>query len=181
VRLGVRGDRHRSIQSALYPRHRPDLPVRGNCVPARRGEAAIPCGSLGGGHCVAGEPCALPLPFETESVDLKEKVTASGADFNAINTKGYVPALVLDNGEVVTENVAVLDYIATQDPAVSLEGPLGRTRLREGLAYISTELHKSFRPFVKGAGDAEKVKWRSYIAQRLEYLADRIQGDYLFG
>ncbi len=103
------------------------------------------------------------IHFESEKVNLHTKVTASGADFNIVNPKGYVPALVLDSGELVTENLAVLDYIATQAPALRVEGPLGRTRLLEALAYISTELHKSFRPFFKGAGDAEKAKSGAYI------------------
>jgi glutathione S-transferase len=75
----------------------------------------------------------------------------------------------------------VLDYIATQASGLSLEGPLGRTRLLEGLAYTSTELHKSFRPFFKGAGDAEKTSSGAYITKRMQYLADRIRGNHLFG
>jgi glutathione S-transferase len=121
------------------------------------------------------------IPFESERVDLREKLTASGADFNLVNPKGYVPALVLDNGEVVTENIAVLDYLATQDSALGIQGPLGRTRLLEGLAYISTELHKSFKPFFKGAGHAEKAETGAYITKRMQFLADRIHGNYLFG
>jgi glutathione S-transferase len=121
------------------------------------------------------------LPFEIERVDLKSKVTASGADFNGINPKGYVPALMLDDGEVVTENVAVLDYIATQAPALGLAGPLGRTRLLEALAYISTEVHKAYKPLFIGASDAEKAKARKAITTRMQYLADGIDADYLFG
>src|SRR3954453_6693583 len=89
-------------------------------------------------------------PFESEDVDLQSKRTEAGADFNAINPKGYVPALRLDNGELLTENLAVLDYIADRYPILGLNGPLGRTRLLETLAYISTELHKSFKPFFTG-------------------------------
>jgi glutathione S-transferase len=85
-------------------------------------------------------------PFVMEDVDLQSKRTEAGANFNAINPKGYVPALQLDTGELVTENLAVLDYIAAEHPALGLDGRLGRTRLLETLAYISTELHKSFKP-----------------------------------
>ena len=120
------------------------------------------------------------IPSQFERVDLHAKVTASGVDFTVINPKGYVPALVLDNGEVVTENLAVLDYLATQASALGLNGPLGRTRLLEGLAYISTELHKSYKPFFKGAGHAEKAEAGAYITKRMQYLADHIHGDYLF-
>ena len=97
------------------------------------------------GACSLAEHIALHearLAFERESVDLEAKTTASGADFPAINPRGYVPVLVLDNGETVTENLAVLDWIAGQDPALGLDGPLGRTRVLEALAYISTEVHR---------------------------------------
>ena len=83
-------------------------------------------------------------PFDSESVDLKTKITASGADFNAITPKSYVPALRLDDQELVTENIAVLDYLAQIYPGFGVPGALGRTRLLEALAYVSTEIHKSF-------------------------------------
>ena len=121
------------------------------------------------------------LDFELERVDLKSKVTETGADFATINTKGYVPALVLDSGDMVTENIAVLDWIATQAPKLGLEGPLGRTRLMQALAYISTEIHKSFKPFFIGASEEEKAKADKYINKRLRWLADRKVGKYLFG
>src|SRR6188768_264996 len=79
------------------------------------------------------------LDFELERVDLKSKLTETGADFNTINTKGYVPALVLDSGDVVTESAAVLEWVAARAPALGIPGPLGRTRLIESLVYLSTE------------------------------------------
>jgi glutathione S-transferase len=121
------------------------------------------------------------LAFEPERVDLKRKTTASGADFTAINPKGYVPALVLDGGELVTENIAVLDWIAARSPLLGLSGPLGRTRLLESLAYISTEVHKSFKPFFTGGSDDEKGKARTLVIKRLQLLAEEMRGDYLFG
>ena len=65
------------------------------------------------------------LDFELERVDLKSKLTETGADFTAINTKGYVPALVLDSGDVVTENIAVLDWIASQSSDSGTGWPAG--------------------------------------------------------
>jgi len=121
------------------------------------------------------------LDFELERVDLKSKVTETGADFATINTKGYVPALVLDSHDIVTENIAVLDWIATQAPKLGLEGPLGRTRLLQALAYISTEVHKSFKPFFVGASEEDKAKADKYLNKRLRWLADRKVGKYLFG
>jgi glutathione S-transferase len=121
------------------------------------------------------------LDFELERVDLKSKLTESGADFTAINTKGYVPALVLDSHDVVTENIAVLDWIASQAPKLGLDGPLGRTRLLQALAYVSTEIHKSFKPFFTGASEEDKAKGGQYINKRLRWLADRKVGRFLFG
>jgi glutathione S-transferase len=121
------------------------------------------------------------LDFELERVDLKTKVTETGADFNSINTKGYVPALLLDSRDVVTENIAVLDWIASQAPALGLAGDLGRTRLLQTLAFISTEIHKSFKPFFTGADDEEKARANKYINKRMHWLAERKTGKYLFG
>jgi glutathione S-transferase len=121
------------------------------------------------------------LDFELERVDLRTKLTETGADFGTINTKGYVPALVLDNRDVVTENIAVLDWIASQAPQLGIEGALGRTQLLQALAYISTEIHKSFKPFFVGASEEDKAKANQYLAKRLRWLADRKVGKYLFG
>lgn len=120
-------------------------------------------------------------PFANESVDIRTKITASGADFNSVTRKGYVPALRLDDGEIVTENIAVLDYLAGVYPQFGLDGPLGRTRLVEALAYISTELHKSFKPFWHNGTDEQKAAASAYITARMRYLGDTIKGDYLFG
>lgn len=121
------------------------------------------------------------VPFENESVDIRTKVTSAGLDFNSVTPKGYVPALQLDNGELVTENIAVLDYLASIYPQFGIEGPLGRTRLVEALAYVSTELHKSFKPFWHNGTDQQKAAASAYITARMAYLADTIKGDYLFG
>lgn len=120
-------------------------------------------------------------PFDSESVDLKTKTTVSGADFDAVTIKGYVPALVLDDGDLVTENIAILDYLAGIYPQLALEGPIGRTRLLEALAYISTEIHKSYKPFWHNGPDAQKAIASAYITRRLQYLADRVTGAYLLG
>ena len=136
------------------------------------------------GACSLADHIALieaGLDFELERVDLKTKTTTSGADFTTINGKGYVPALVLDSGETVTENLAVLDWIATQNPELGLDETLGRTRLLEALAYISTELHKNFKPFFVGGSEEEKSKAQILIIKRFRWLADRTEGRYLFG
>ena len=121
------------------------------------------------------------VAFDSERVDLKTKLTASGADFNAVTVKGYVPALILDDGALLTENIAVLDYLAGLYPQFGLAGPLGRTRLLETLAYISTEIHKSYKPFWHDGDDRQKADASAYITRRMAYLGDRVAGDYLLG
>jgi glutathione S-transferase len=120
--------------------------------------------------------------FEGIDVNLESKVTAAGEDYGSVNPKGYVPALELDNGELITENLAVLDYIAAENPKLGLDGCLGRTRLIEMLAYISTELHKSFTPlFASDSMWSDKASASFYITKRMQYLAGNLRGDYLFG
>ena len=121
------------------------------------------------------------VPFENESVDIRTKITASGADFNSVTPKGYVPALELDNGEILTENIAVLDYLAGIYPQFGVEGPLGRTRLVEALAYISTEIHKSYKPYWHNGTDEQKAVASAYITARMRLLGGTIKGNYLFG
>ena len=136
------------------------------------------------GACSLADHIALieaGLRFEYERVDLKAKTTASGANFLSINPKGYVPALVLDSGEVITENPAVLDWIALQSPSLGLGGPLGRTYLLEALSYISAELHKSFHPFFSGDGEPEKAKARTALTRKFQLIADQLRGEYVFG
>ncbi|MER9263529.1 hypothetical protein NKI63_02990 [Mesorhizobium sp. M0410] len=96
--------------------------------------------------------------FERETLNLKTKRTASGDDFTTVTRKGYVPALVLDSGETLTENIAVLDWLASRYPALGVEGPLGRTRVLEALTYVSTEIHRSFKPMWHQSSDAERPR-----------------------
>ena len=137
------------------------------------------------GACSLADHIALHeagLTFDHEKVDLKAKRTEAGVDFSMINPKGYVPALTLDSGETLTENIAILDWIAHQDSKLAPpSGPMGHTHLLEALAFISTEIHKSFKPFFAGAGDSDKAKAGEMIVKRMGYLADSMKGDYLFG
>ncbi|THD79870.1 MAG: glutathione S-transferase [Phenylobacterium sp.] len=137
------------------------------------------------GACSLADHIALHeagLHFERVRVDLKSHTTETGADYTQINPKGYVPALTLPDGELLTENIAILSWIADQAPALLPPGPLGRYRLLEMLAFISTEIHKGFKPFFQpGASDADKSKAGETIVKRLGYLAGRMEGDFLFG
>lgn len=135
------------------------------------------------GACSLADHIALHeagLKFDHVKVDLKTKKTEDGRDYTEINPKGYVPALVLDSGETLTENVAILHWIAAQKPAGA--DPLAATRLVEMLAFISTEIHKSFKPFFNPeASDKEKDAARKSIEKRLGFLADRLYDGYLLG
>jgi glutathione S-transferase len=122
------------------------------------------------------------LAFDLARVDLKTHRTQTGQDYLQINPKGYVPALVLDDGETLTENIAVLTWIGDHGGLAGPAAALGRYRLLEMLAYISTELHKSFKPFfTPGAEAAAKDQASRTIAQRLDYLDERLSADFLFG
>ena len=136
------------------------------------------------GACSLADLIALHeagLAFEHERVDLRAKTTEGGEDYKAINPKGYVPALKLDSGDVVTENVALLDWIADQSATLRPAGPFGRTRQLEMLGYISTEVHKSFGPLFRGGSEEDKAKAKELVAAKLTFLAGQLKGDYLFG
>lgn len=126
------------------------------------------------------------LRYETESVDLKTKVTANGADYWAINPKGYVPALLLDSGELLTEGPAIVQYLADQVPDKKLapaNGTIERYRLQGWLTFIGTELHRSFSPFFNPtASDDWKAAAMSNLERRLSYTDQQLAGkSYLMG
>jgi glutathione S-transferase len=136
------------------------------------------------GACSLADHIALHeggLRFDRVKVDLKTHTTEDGGDYTLINPKGYVPALALDDGNVLTENIAILSWIADQAPGLAPDGPFARYRLLETLAFISTEIHKAFKPFFSAeAGEPEKAKARDAIAGRLELIAGQLEGDFLF-
>jgi glutathione S-transferase len=126
------------------------------------------------------------LPFTLEKTDLKSKKTEKGTDYLTINSKGYVPALQLDDGQVLTEGPAIVQYLADQRPDSGLApraGTLERYRLMEMLNFISTELHKSFSPlFNPSASPDWKKAATESVGKRFDWLVAHI-GDkkYLFG
>jgi glutathione S-transferase len=114
------------------------------------------------------------IKFDLAKVDRHTKRTDDGVDFAQVNPKGYVPALRLDNGEVLTENVAVLQYIADLNPAAQLAPPVGtleRFRLLEWLSFINSEVHKAFSPmFSPQASEDTKQFARANVAKRCGWL-----------
>jgi len=126
------------------------------------------------------------LPYETEIVDLATKVTATGANYRLINPKAYVPALLLDDGELLTEGPAIVQYLADQVPAKALapaNGTRERYRLQAWLTFIGTELHRNFSPFFNPAAsdDWKKAAGASLMA-RVGYVNEQLEGKpYLMG
>jgi glutathione S-transferase len=113
------------------------------------------------------------LPFDLVKVDLAAKRTEDGEDYAAINPKGAVPALGLDDGSVLTENAAILQYLADRAPTAALipSGGIERYRLLEWLNFIATELHKGFGPLWTPATPAEyKQTTRDTLGKKFDYL-----------
>ena len=127
------------------------------------------------------------LDFELVKVDLKTgKIVANGSDFSRVNPKGYVPVLELDDGSVLTEGPAIVQYIADLKPASGLApqaGTFERYRLQEWLGFINSEIHKGFSPLFNPATPEEtKAAARAALANRLTYLAGHLnRNDYLLG
>ena len=126
------------------------------------------------------------LPFDLEQVDLATKKTKRGDDFTAVNPKGQVPALRLDDGATLTEGPAIVQYLADRAPAAGLapaNGTLERYRLQEWLNFITSELHKGFSPLFKpNTPDAYKAIARANLADRFGHLDRQLAGkSYLIG
>ena len=123
---------------------------------------------------------AAGLPFDLVKVDLGAKKLPDGSSFTAVNPKGYVPALVLDSGDLVTENQVMQRYIADLAPEKNLAPKVGtfeRVRLEEMLNFLATEIHKGISPFFSPDSDD---KYRAAVLKRLDlrltYLGNQLVG-----
>lgn len=121
------------------------------------------------------------LAFDRVKVDLPTHQTEDGRDFFAINPKGYVPALELDDGTVLTENVAIMTHIADQAPALMPDGPLGRIRLIEAIGFMAAELHKPFLGTMFMPNDEAKAASREAFERRLGSIAGSLGKGYMLG
>jgi glutathione S-transferase len=126
------------------------------------------------------------LAFTLEKVDLRSKQTADGRDFTTINPKGYVPALEMNDGNVLTEGPAILQFVAdlaSDRQLAPANGTLERYRLVEWLNFISTELHKNFTPLFRPTSTEDmKEAARTNLRNRLGWIATRLEGvDFLTG
>ena len=131
-------------------------------------------------HIAASE---AGIPLDVVEVDLASKKTAVGADFLAINPKGYAPALELDDGQVLTESAAILQYLADLKPHARLappNGTLARVRLQEALNYIATELHRSYGPLFNPATPAAIREERVANLRRHYGLLERQLASHTF-
>lgn len=124
-------------------------------------------------------------PFELARVNLATQQTDEGVNFRTINPKGYVPALQLDGGQVLTENVAILQYVADLNPQAQLAPPAGtfeRYRLLEWLSFINSEIHKGFSPlFADNPAQALKDYAFDRLVKRLNYLHGVLQPPFVLG
>ena len=134
-------------------------------------------------HIVASE---LGLDVQLEKVDLGKHVAAGGADYYAINPKGYVPALQMENGELLTEGPAIVQYLADRKPESGL-APANctpeRYHLQEMLGYINSELHKTYSTLFNAKTTPEvREEKTEYLAKRYGVIEKQLAGhDYLFG
>lgn len=126
------------------------------------------------------------IPLELQKVNTKDKSMDGGGDFRSVNAKGYVPALDLGNGQVLTEGPAIVQYLADQKPESGLApkaGTLERYKLQEWLNFITSEIHKSFSPLFRPDTPEEYKKIaKENLAARFEWLDKQLAGrDYLLG
>ncbi|MEO8843483.1 MAG: glutathione transferase GstA [Kofleriaceae bacterium] len=126
------------------------------------------------------------LAFTLDKVDLRAKKTQDGGDFLAVNPSGYVPALRLPSGEIMTEGAVIVQYLADQAPAAKLAPPAGtmqRYRLMEWMNFIATELHKGQSPLLNVlAGDDLKEQLSHKLVKRFHHVAEAMgTNEWLFG
>ncbi|AMG34947.1 glutathione transferase GstA [Achromobacter xylosoxidans] len=121
----------------------------------------------------------LDLPFDLIRVDNRAKRTEDGRDFLAINPKGYVAALEIDGGQVLTEGPAISQYLADLRPDAGLAPPAGswaRSQLHEWLNFISAEIHGGFGPlFNRDLPEAARAWWQTRLEKRLDYVATALR------
>lgn len=134
-------------------------------------------------HIVAHE---AGIELRLQKVDLKTKTIAAEGDYLTINPKGYVPALQLEDGEILTEGPVIVQYLADREPGKKLApaaGTLARYRLQEMLGFINSELHKTYSPLFRPETAAEtRTERLAYLRKRYAIIEKQLEGrPYLFG
>lgn len=120
--------------------------------------------------------CEAGQPFEIEKADIRAKTTETGADFLQINPRGAVPVLALDDGEVLTEGVAIMQYVAdnAKGSTMPAQGTIARARLHEALNYVASEVHKTYSPFYRPMSDEAKAAQTALLNARLAVIEGRL-------
>ncbi|OEC94317.1 glutathione S-transferase N-terminal domain-containing protein [Rhizobium sp. YK2] len=113
------------------------------------------------------------MPYKLISIN-QEKKTQDGRDFLAINPKGYIPALETDEGEVLTENAVILNYIAEKSGRLLPKEDISKWRALEALAFMTSEIHGSYAPFFRNFPEPEKVRAREKLAKAFSILSDQM-------
>jgi len=134
-------------------------------------------------HIVSRE---LGIPVELKKVNTKDKTIEGGGDYWKVNARGYVPALELDNGQILTEGPAIVQYLADQKPDAGLApkpGSFERYRVQEWLNFLTSEVHKQFSPLFKpNTPEDYKPVAKQNLATRFDWLDQQLAGkDYLMG
>lgn len=133
-------------------------------------------------HIILNE---INVDFDLERVDIKTHTTEKGQDYYAINPKGYVPALEINPGLILTENVAILPFLAQHDPRQDLIPPsgLGRAKVLEWLGFLNSEVHDAYAVFFgRELNDEEKARGYAEIDRLLQFVEDylaEVDTDYL--
>src|SRR6476659_5436855 len=125
-------------------------------------------------------------PFELVKTDIRAKKVADGSDFFEVNPNGYVPALQLDDGTIITEGPAIVQYVADKAGATDLapaNGTIERTKLHQWLNFVSSESHKGFSPlFNPKMPDDGKAVVKDRLLERFAFLEKHLgANDYLMG
>jgi glutathione S-transferase len=126
----------------------------------------------------------IGMEFDLERYDPAKGQTEKGTTFAGVNAKARVPALEFDNGEILTEGAALVQYLVSQTPDQELALPtelMERARVQEGLSFVVSELHKAFNPFFAAdTDDAAKERAHSLVVRHLDYLEEAFSDDRRF-
>jgi glutathione S-transferase len=125
-------------------------------------------------------------PFELVKTDIRAKTVDGGGDFRSVNPNGYVPALALDDGTLITEGPAIVQYIADKAGATDIapaNGTIERTKMQSWLNFVSSEIHKSFAPLFNAEMPADaKPIFQQKLRDRFAFLDKHFaSNDYLMG
>ncbi len=121
------------------------------------------------------------LPHQLVKVG-RDRRTEDGRDFNLINAKGYTPALDLGDGTILTENLAILAWIADSSGKLLAKDGLERWRALEATAFMTSEIHRGFTPFFRDGTEQEKEKARQSLITRFSTLSEQLgEKQFLIG